>query len=187
MKLTQGALGNFKEQDLDVKLLLNQGFLQQCGDSVRIDDKNGLIAEYNPIEGEPPVKGIQHLNFASIAKVCDTEILTIETIIKEIGAQIRDHLKMGKSLRLTFKVGKLISRGGEIKWKSFREDNQRKVNDTESRYTSMSRHTKKSDIQSYTKSAMTPSIAKTRAASHNFSFDESRTFHMANPNPQNHN
>jgi hypothetical protein len=51
----------------------------------------------------------------------------------------------------------------------------------------MSRHTKNSDIQSYTKSAMTPSIAKTRAASHNFSFDESRTFHMANPNPQNHN
>ena len=31
---------------------------------------------------------------------------------------------------------------------------------------------------------MTPSVAKTRSQAHNLSLDESRQFHMANPNPQ---
>ena len=70
-------------------MIISQGFLKACGNSVSIDDKNGLISEYNPVEGEP-VKGIQHLNLASIAKVCDTELLTVENILKEIIAQIRE-------------------------------------------------------------------------------------------------
>ena len=49
----------------------------------------------------------------------------------------------------------------------------------------MSRHTK--ELASVNKSVMTPSIAKTRAVSHNFSLEESRQFHMANPNPQGYN
>jgi hypothetical protein len=51
-------------------------------------------------------------------------------IIKEIIAQIKHNIKIGNHLRLMFKVGKLLSNGSELKWKSFREDNGKKVHDT---------------------------------------------------------
>ena len=170
---------------MDVKLLINSGFLQQCGESITLDNKNGLIQEYNPFEGEP-IKGMQHLNLGSIAKVCDTEIFTIELILKEIVSQIREQIKLRNNLRLMFKVGKLISQAGELRWKSFREENAKKVVDTESRYTSVSRYDDKNSkiLSSLTRSILTPSVAKTRSQSHNLSYDESRQFHMANPNPQ---
>lgn len=84
-----------------------------------------------------------------------------------------------------FKIGKLISKGGEITWKSFKEDND-KMNKTfnsdlrtnaDSSYSkAMVNSTMKKDL-----SVMTPSVTKTRAHSHVTS--EQRSFHMANPNP----
>ena len=154
---------------MDIKFLLSTAFIQQCGD-LTLDTKNGLLDEYNPFEGEP-LKGIQHINLASIAKVCDTELLTIEMVLKEIVAQIKEHIKKGNNLRLLFKVGKLITCGSEIKWKSFKEENTKKVHDTESRYTSFSTRPDNEVTSIMHRSVMTPSVAKTRSQSHNLSLD----------------
>ena len=104
--------------------MINQSFLNQCGGGVRISEKpENLISTYDPIQGEGQnISGMQHINLASIAKVCDTDILTIELVMKEIVAQIKYQLQKGSSLRLMFKIGKLISKGGELSWKSFIEE-----------------------------------------------------------------
>jgi len=47
-----------------------------------------LISAYDPSQGDY-VGGVQHINMASVAKVCDTDILSVELIIKEIVAQLR--------------------------------------------------------------------------------------------------
>lgn len=86
-----------------------------------------------------------------------------------------------------FKIGKLISKNGEITWKSFREED--KMNRTfhgdptlDSR--AGSNYSKIMVGSQYRKdmSVMTPSVTKTRATSHATSTQKS--FHMANPNPQ---
>ena len=86
-----------------------------------------------------------------------------------------------------FKIGKLISKNGELTWKSFREED--KMNKTfhgdptlDSR--AGSNYSKIMVGSQYRKdmSVMTPSITKTRATSHATSTQKS--FHMANPNPQ---
>lgn len=86
-----------------------------------------------------------------------------------------------------FKIGKLISKNGEITWKTFREED--KMNKTfhgdptlDSR--AGSNYSKIMVGSQYRKdmSVMTPSITKTRATSHATSTQ--RSFHMANPNPQ---
>jgi len=89
-----------------------------------------------------------------------------------------------------FKIGKLISRGGELSWRSFREDND-KMNrtfhgDPTIRSNAGSSYSRAMVGSQYKKdfSVLTPSIAKTRAFSHVTS--EQKSFHMANPNPQQH-
>jgi hypothetical protein len=60
---------------------------------VRISEKpEDLISFYDPIQGEGNISGMQHINLASIARVCDSDILSIELVIKEILAQIKHHL-----------------------------------------------------------------------------------------------
>jgi hypothetical protein len=73
---------------MDVTLMINQGFLNQCGRSVRISEKpEDLISSYDPILGEGQnIPAMQHINLASIARVCDTDILSVELVIKEIVA-----------------------------------------------------------------------------------------------------
>jgi hypothetical protein len=52
---------------------------------VRISEKpEDLISLYDPIQGEGNISGMQHINLASIARVCDSDILSIELVIKEI-------------------------------------------------------------------------------------------------------
>jgi hypothetical protein len=65
--------------------------LSQCGGHVRISEKvEDLISCFDPVQGEGQnIKGMQHINLSSIAKVCDTDILSIELIMKEIIAQIK--------------------------------------------------------------------------------------------------
>ena len=86
-----------------------------------------------------------------------------------------------------FKIGKLISKGGELSWRSFKEDSD-KMNRTfhgDPTVNSKCGSTySKAMVGSQFKrdfSVMTPSITKTRATSHATS--ELRSFHMANPNP----
>jgi hypothetical protein len=58
------------------------------------------------------------LNLAAIAKVSDTDILTIENILKEIIIQLKLAIQKGFNIRLMFKVGKLIIKNGTISWKN---------------------------------------------------------------------
>ena len=61
---------------------------------------------------------------ASISRVCSTDIVTVEMILKEIVAQLRHQLKKGNKIRMMFKIGKLISQNGQLNWTSFREGDQ---------------------------------------------------------------
>jgi hypothetical protein len=54
----------------------------------------------------------------AIAKVCETDILTIENILKEIIIQLKLAIQKGLNIRLMFKVGKLIIKNGAISWKN---------------------------------------------------------------------
>ena len=88
-----------------------------------------------------------------------------------------------------FKIGKLISKNGELAWKSFREDDRMTRTfhgDPTLRSNAGSSYSRAMVASQYKKdfSVLTPSIAKTRAFSHATS--EQRSFHMANPNPQAH-
>ena len=58
------------------------------------------------------------MNLAAIAKVSDTDILTIENILKEIIIQLKLAIQKGFNIRLMFKVGKLIIKNGTISWKN---------------------------------------------------------------------
>jgi hypothetical protein len=65
--------------------------------------------------------------------VCDTDRETVELIIKEIVAQIKDHVMRGCNIRLFFKVGTMVIRNGEIQWKHCQEKNSSKSPDITSR------------------------------------------------------
>ena len=62
------------------------------------------------------------MNLAAIAKVCDTDIWTIDIILKEIIIQLKLAIKKSLNIRLMFKVGKLIIKNGNISWKNVSED-----------------------------------------------------------------
>lgn len=69
------------------------------------------------------------INIGAIAKVCDTDVFSVEQIYKEIIAQLIYQIKKGKNFRLSLKIGRLATRNNEINWKSFNETAQ----DTKSR------------------------------------------------------
>ena len=88
-RLTSSALGQFKDADYDVKLFLSQQFLNKCSSAVSVAE-DGMISSYDPSLGEHQyIKGLQHLNFGSVSRVCDTDLLSVEMIVKEIVAQLR--------------------------------------------------------------------------------------------------
>jgi hypothetical protein len=96
-------------------------------------------------------------------------------------------LQKGSNIRLMFKIGKLISKGGELSWRSFRENNDQMNKtfngDPTIRSNAGSTYSRVMVGSQYKKdfSVLTPSIAKTRAFSNVTS--EQKSFHMANPNP----
>ena len=67
---------------------------------------------------------IQPINLASIGKVCETDAETINIVMKEIVAQLRHQLRNGASIRLMFKIGKLIGKSGALHWRSFKDDDR---------------------------------------------------------------
>lgn len=187
-KLTAGALGKLNPEDMDVALMVSQSFLNSCGGSVRVvdsvDGEQSLISSYDPHQGEQlNYTGLQHINMASISRVCSTDIVTVEMILKEIVAQLRYQLKKGNKVRMMFKIGKLISQNGQLNWTSYREGDQmaRTFQSTDGYSTTYSRQMVNSQYRKDF-SVMTPSVAKTRALSQKDS--ELKSFHMANPNPQ---
>ena len=74
-KLTAGTLSKLNPEDMDVSFIVNAGFLNSCGGSVRVPEfgegENTLISTYDPVSGEHQrIQGLQHLNIAAVAKVC---------------------------------------------------------------------------------------------------------------------
>ena len=52
--------------------------------------ENTLLEVFDPLAGDKyQMPNVKPLNLMSIAKVCDTDILTIQFIVKEIVAQIK--------------------------------------------------------------------------------------------------
>ena len=87
-KLTSKALNDFNPSDYDVALMISETFLKGCG-GVKVSETPGeLISSFDPISSDVKFNGLQHINFASVAKVCETDIITVEMIMKEIVAQI---------------------------------------------------------------------------------------------------
>jgi len=119
--------------------------------------------------------------------VCDTNLISVEMIYKEIICQLIYQIKKGKNFRLSLKIGRLATRNNEINWKSFSDEGKSR-GDAESRF---STNTYKS---SYSRamvnsckrrelSVFTPSVTKSRASTIRSSRMEQR-FHCSNPNPQ---
>ena len=71
-----------------------------------------------------------NINFASVAKVCNTDQGTVEAVYKEIVAQISEHAKANVPMRISFRVGRLDIRNNTVQWKMFvDEDKQPKSAD----------------------------------------------------------
>ena len=129
-----------------------------------------------------------------MARVCSTDAATVEKIYNEILAQLKRQLQQRNHVRMTFKVGRLLSKNGELQWKSSQDDFGRmdgalKKNPENSRYSKS--NISKAMVGSQAKkdlSVLTPSIAaRSRVRSVALSADQNtfkaRSFHMANPNP----
>jgi len=89
-KLTATALGKLNPEDMDVSFIVNQGFLNSSGCRVTEsanENQMALISSYDPVSGEHQrISGLSHLNIAAVAKVCMTDIISIELVFKEIVA-----------------------------------------------------------------------------------------------------
>ena len=96
---------------------------------------------------------------------------------------------------MTFKVGRLLSKNGELQWKSAADDYDRlnttvRTNPENSRYSkSNASRAMVGSVARKELSVLTPSVAaKSRVRSVAVSMDQNslkaRSFHMANPNPQ---
>jgi len=152
------------------------------------EEAHQLIEVFDPLSPDKHnMHGVRPLNYASIAKVCDTDILTIQLLVKEIVAQMKHQLKAGAALRLQFKVGKLLSRAGQLEWRSFNSEESGAGGggvDAASRMTSSYAGSKAMvySVKRRELSTNTPSILGSRASSMRSS--KPLSFHMANPNPQ---
>lgn len=62
------------------------------------------------------------INFAAIAKVCETDSSTIEAIHKEILAQLVTCVRKGMSVRLAYRIGRLEIKNSEISWKYYADE-----------------------------------------------------------------
>lgn len=125
-RLTSSALGQFRDADYEVKLYVNQQFLNKCP-GVSVAEDSSMISTYDPSVGEHTnIRNLQHLNAASISRVCETDLLTVEMIIKEIVAQLRHQLNKGVNVRLQFKIGKLTSQNGRLCWRGMQDDEKKR-------------------------------------------------------------
>ena len=55
----------------------------------------------------------------------NTDAQTVELVIKEVLAQIVKFVKDGFSVRISFRIGRIEIKGGEINWKQFSDDYDR--------------------------------------------------------------
>ena len=70
----------------------------------------------------PNFRGVQIINLQAIAKVCMTDIPTVDLILREMIAQLRYQIKKGVNVRLFFKIGRLKCQNGVLNWSPYREE-----------------------------------------------------------------
>lgn len=89
-KLTSAALSQLQEDQVHVKLFLQQVFVEQARVSVSGEDAHGegpALEVFDPLSSDKyQMQNVKPLNLAAVAKVCDTDILTIQFVVKEIVA-----------------------------------------------------------------------------------------------------
>lgn len=150
-------------------------------------------AEQSP-DYSQSMQALQRINFASIAKVCNTDAATVELVLKEVLAQIANSVKNGAILRINFRVGRIEFKNGEVNWKQFSEEYERNMRSfttikemegakrsvTNSRYTKFqSQGRRGTDLGNEELTVRTPFTVQTKLGADRLS----QTFNMANPNP----
>lgn len=67
---------------------MNQAFLNQLQNSVVIPENNKYICSYDPVDQQwtPVLNKTMHLNLQSVAKVCYTDMISVDLVIREFMA-----------------------------------------------------------------------------------------------------
>jgi hypothetical protein len=91
--------------------------------NVRIGNNNDLcISSESDQMRDYDFSCVQRLNHANIAKVCESDAQTVELILKEFQAQIIKLVKKNSTIRISYRIGRLEIKNGDINWKQFVED-----------------------------------------------------------------
>ena len=118
-RLNASNLNQLDSKDKEIELQVNKYFVDGCNAALRITERSGYVKIYDPQSRDQQsfLQSVNHINMASIAKVCDTDVFTVQQVFSEIVAQLRSKIKKGCNLRLLFKFGRLATRNGEINWR----------------------------------------------------------------------
>ena len=81
VKLTTKTLNQMGNKDYEVVAMINENFLNQAGGAVRVPANSSTISSY---DSKPQLNNLASINFAQVAKVCDTDLQTIEMVYHEI-------------------------------------------------------------------------------------------------------
>ena len=165
-------------------LILNKKLLSEANVTIV---ESTLLSSFDPSEFSlSNIPNLQSLNLQSIAKVCSTDQKTVELVITELMAQLAACFKRGDNLRMGFKVGRLVARGGQLNWKPVNDQadqNQTQEDDQASRFsrtgTSMVSSVHRKDL-----SVVTPSVFSRMRSTGRNTVGTSAGWHAANPNPQ---
>ena len=101
--------------------------MQQCNLTIKqeVSTREGenLIEVYDSMSGDfQPIRNLQRISLGSIAKVCESDVATIDLVFKEIIAQLKEMLQKGMNVRLMFKIGRFVVKNGEVSWLPINED-----------------------------------------------------------------
>lgn len=127
-RLSNAARAQLTAQTLDkvdesseIMFIVNSKFLGE--NNLKIGNNNDLcISSESDQMAEYDFSRVQRLNHANIAKVCESDAQTVELILKEFHAQILKLVKKNSTIRISYRIGRLEIKNGEINWKQFVED-----------------------------------------------------------------
>ena len=93
----------------------------QEANGLQIGSKSSIILSQEMAEQQPEtmalLKNMSRLNYSSISKVCSTDPSSVEAVLKEIVAQMSNHIKNNATLRLSFRIGRIEIKNQEVNWK----------------------------------------------------------------------
>jgi len=71
VKLTTQTLNQMGNKDYEVNLMISEHFLNSANGAVRIPENSSTISSY---DSKPHLNHLAQINFAQVAKVCDTDL-----------------------------------------------------------------------------------------------------------------